>query len=107
MLMNTGDGYKMRRWLTDEAMSSLYEHFLLEYFRRHYPCFNARSARISWDEAVTPDIDCVIGGSGISVKTLDLSQDFTIIRSQLEKIAGTIRTFNNPYAEALVYLHHF
>jgi len=167
MLMNTGGGYKMREWLTDEAMSSLYEHFLLEYFRRHHSCFNACSARIDWDmldvppnmpkmksdvyltyggrtliidakfysrtmsehfgkktyhshnlyqmytyvknadkakngsvsgmllyaktdEDVTPDNDFVIGGNGISVKTLDLSQPFTGIRSQLEKVAARL-----------------
>jgi len=49
LLMNTGSGYKMREWLTDEAMSSLYEHFLLEYFRRHYSDFKVRSAQIDWD----------------------------------------------------------
>lgn len=167
MLMNTGGGFKMREWLTDEAMSSLYEHFLLEYFRRHHSCFNARSARIDWDtpnvplnmpemksdvyltyggrtliidakyysrtmsehfgkktyhshnlyqiytyvknadkakngsvsgmllyaktdEDVTPDADIVIGGSDICVKTLDLSQDFTMIRLQLEKVAALL-----------------
>ena len=167
MLMNTGGGYKMREWLTDEAMSSLYEHFLLAYFRRHHSRFNACSARIDWDmpeaplnmpnmrsdvyltygtrtliidakfysrtmsehfgkktyhshnlyqiytyvknadktkngsvsgmllyaktdEDVTPDIDIVIGGNGISVKTLDLSQPFTGIRSQLEKVAARL-----------------
>ena len=167
MLMNTGGGYKMREWLTDEAMSSLYEHFLLEYFRHHHSCFHARSARIDWDmpvvpvnmpqmksdvyltyggrtliidakfysrtmseyfgkktyhshnlyqiytyvknedkdkngsvsgmllyaktdEDVTPDIDNVIGGNGISVKTLDLSQPFTGIRTQLEKVAARL-----------------
>jgi 5-methylcytosine-specific restriction enzyme subunit McrC len=167
MLMNTGGGYKMREWLTDEAMSSLYEHFLLEYFRRHHACFHARSARIDWDmpdvplhmpemksdvyltrggraliidakfyrstmsehfgkrtyhshnlyqiytyvknadkakdgsvsgmllyaktdEDVTPDSDSRIGGNSISVKTLDLSQDFMGIRSQLEKVADRL-----------------
>lgn len=167
MLMNTGGGYKMREWLTDEAMSSLYEHFLLEYFRRHHSCFNARSTRIDWDmpviplympqmksdvyltygartliidakfynrtmsdhfgkkiyhshnlyqiyayvknadkakngsvsgmllyakgdEDITPDSDSVISGNSISVKTLDLSQDFSSIRLQLEKVANNL-----------------
>ena len=167
LLINTSGGYKMREWLTDEAMSSLYERFLLEYYRRHHPHFNARSARIDWDmpeiplnmpemrsdvyltyrgrtliidakfysrtmsehfgkktyhshnlyqiytyvknedkakdgsvsgmllyaktdEDVTPDNDSVIGGNGISVKTLDLSRDFTAIRTQLEKVAARL-----------------
>ncbi len=164
MLMNTGGGYKMREWLKDEAMCSLYEHFLLKYFRCHHSCFNARAAYIDWDmsdtplnmpmmksdvyltykdktliidakfynrtmsehygkktyhsnnlyqiytyvknadkekdgsvsgmllyaktdEDITPDNDSIIGGNAISVKTLDLSQDFAGIRSQLEKVA--------------------
>ena len=40
------------------------------------------------DEDITPDADSVIGGNGISVKTLDLTQDFAGIRSQLETIAA-------------------
>lgn len=167
LLLSTSGGYKMREWLTDEAMSSLYERFLLEYFRRHHPNFNARSARIDWDmpeiplnmpemrsdvylsnrgkkliidakyynrtmlehfgkktyhshnlyqiytyvknedkardgsvsgmllyaktdEDVTPDSDSVIGGNVISVKTLDLSQDFAVIRAQLENVAARL-----------------
>ncbi|MCL2270224.1 MAG: hypothetical protein FWC24_02660 [Treponema sp.] len=167
MLMNTNGGCKIREWLADEAMSSLYEHFILEYFRRHHSYLNARSARIDWDMAVvpvympemksdvyltykgrtliidakfysramaeyfgkkkfhshnlyqiftyvknadkakdgsvsgmllyaktdediTPDCDSVIGGNGICIKTLDLSQDFSGIRTQLEKVAKVL-----------------
>lgn len=167
LLINTSGKYKMREWLTDEQMSSLYEHFLLEYFRRHHSEFNARSSRIDWDmeyvpfnmpemksdvfltyggktliidakfythtmsehfgkktyhsnnlyqiytyvknadkakdgsvagmllyaktdEDITPDIDIVVGGNGISVKTLDLSKDFLGIRAQLEKVASVL-----------------
>jgi 5-methylcytosine-specific restriction enzyme subunit McrC len=54
MLMNTGGGYKMQEWLTDEAMSSLYEHFLLEYFKWHHSYLNACSAQIAWDMPVIP-----------------------------------------------------
>jgi 5-methylcytosine-specific restriction enzyme subunit McrC len=169
LLMKTGGGIQMRKWLTDERMSALYQRFLLEYFRRHYPEFNARAAKIEWDmtdipqympemisdvfltyggktliidakfysrtltehfgkktyhsnnlyqiytyvknadktqsgsvsgmllyaktdENITPDSDCVIGGNKISVKTLDLSQPFAIIQSQLKKIAGSLKS---------------
>jgi 5-methylcytosine-specific restriction enzyme subunit McrC len=167
LLMNTGGGYKMRDWLNDEALSSLYERFLLAYFKRHYD-FNARKAQIGWDmlevpaqmpkmesdvyltygdktliidakchsrtmsehfgkktyhsnnlyqiytyvknadkakdgsvagmllyaktdEDITPDTDTVIGGNGISVKTLDLTQDFSGIKSQLAKVAAVLQ----------------
>jgi 5-methylcytosine-specific restriction enzyme subunit McrC len=168
LLMNAGGGYRMREWLTDDAMSSLYERFLLEYFKRHHVDFNARKAQIEWDiyqappqmpkmesdvylayngrtliidakfysrtmsehfgkktyhsnnlyqiftyvknadkkkdgsvsgmllyaktdEDVTPDSEFIIGGNGISVKTLDLTQNFAGIRTQLEKVATTLR----------------
>ena len=42
------------------------------------------------DEDITPDNDFLIGGNGISVKTLDLSQPFSGIRSQLEKVAARL-----------------
>ena len=38
-------------------------------------------------EAVTPDSSFVIGGNPISVKTLDLNQEFSFIAAQLDKIA--------------------
>jgi 5-methylcytosine-specific restriction enzyme subunit McrC len=42
------------------------------------------------DEVVAPDGDFTISGNGVSVKTLDLSQDFTGIQAQLEKVAGLL-----------------
>jgi 5-methylcytosine-specific restriction enzyme subunit McrC len=164
LLMDTGSGHKMHEWLPDDQMSSLYEHFLVQYFKLHYSKFNARSAYIDWDmtdipigmpgmksdvfltygekiliidakfysstmsenhgkkiyhsnnlyqiytyvknedklrsgkvsgmllyaktdEDITPDSDNLIGGNMISVKTLDLSQNFEGIRSQLDRIA--------------------
>jgi 5-methylcytosine-specific restriction enzyme subunit McrC len=169
LLINIGSGHKMLEWLNDEKMSSLYERFLLEYFKRHHPEFNARSSNIEWDsedissnmpnmqsdvyltyggktliidakfyrqtmadhfgkkiyhshnlyqiftyvknadktksgnvsgmllyaktdEAITPDSDSIIGGNRISVKTLDLSGKFEVIRSQLEMIAETFKS---------------
>mgnify|MGYP000910512014 CR=1 FL=1 len=168
LLMNTGSGYEMLKWLTDDRMSWLYEQFVLEYFKRHHPDLGARSARIDWDmpvvpehmpamesdvylsyggrtliidakyysrtmsqhygkatyhsqnlyqiyayvknadrardgsvsgmllyaktdEDIVPDADFVIGGNAFSVKTLDLAQDFRVIRSQLDRIAFTLR----------------
>jgi 5-methylcytosine-specific restriction enzyme subunit McrC len=54
LLMHAGGGHKMQEWLPDEQMSSLYEHFLLAYFRKHHAYFNARSARIDWNMAEVP-----------------------------------------------------
>ena len=42
------------------------------------------------DDEITPDSDVIISGNGISIKTLDLSKDFTNIKFQLENIAGML-----------------
>mgnify|MGYP000845557180 CR=1 FL=1 len=42
------------------------------------------------DEDITPDFDYVICGSPISVKTLDLSGDFSTIKEQLDTIAQIV-----------------
>ena len=54
LLIKTGSGHKMLEWLNDEKMSALYERFLLEYFKRHHPEFNARSSSIEWDSEDIP-----------------------------------------------------
>jgi len=42
------------------------------------------------DEEITPDIDTLIGGNKISVKTLDLAQSFDHIKAQLDVIAESL-----------------
>ncbi len=39
------------------------------------------------DEAITPDCSFVMGGNKISVKTLDLNKEFSLIVAQLDRIA--------------------
>lgn len=36
-------------WVTDEAMSSLYERFLREYYRLHHPELSPSAAMVRWD----------------------------------------------------------
>lgn len=49
MLLTTENGqYKMREF-SDNHMHRLYERFVLEYYRRHHPQTNARSAQIDWN----------------------------------------------------------
>ena len=40
--------YKMRGF-SDEHMCRLFEKFVLEYFKTHYPSLNARAAQINWN----------------------------------------------------------
>lgn len=40
------------------------------------------------DETITPDEDMLIGGNRISLKTLDLNQDWSTITTQLESLCG-------------------
>lgn len=50
MLMIEQDGSrKLARYLDDQRMYRLYEKFVLEYYRRHYPQLNASAAHIDWD----------------------------------------------------------
>ena len=40
---------KIAHYLDDQLMHSLYEKFVLKYYRRHYPQFHASAAHIDWD----------------------------------------------------------
>lgn len=40
---------KLTDIIDDQRMSSLYEHFVLEYYRRHFPALNATPAFVPWD----------------------------------------------------------
>lgn len=99
LLMNSDGGHKMREWLPDEQMSSLYEHFLLEYFRRHHPYFSARSARIDWDIKDAPpsmpemksDVYLAYG-----VRTLIIDAKF-YSRTMLEHFGKTTYHSHNLY----------
>lgn len=42
--------YKLSRYLDDQQMCTLYEKFILEYYRKHYPKFSVSPAYIQWDE---------------------------------------------------------
>lgn len=49
MLMTTERGaYKMREF-SDEHMCRLYEKFVLEYYRKHYPELKAKATQIDWN----------------------------------------------------------
>lgn len=49
MLPNQQDtGTPLEDWIQDEAMSRLYERFLLEYFRFHHPQLHPRACQIPW-----------------------------------------------------------
>lgn len=49
LLQTTADGsVKLMDFLNEQQMCRLYERFVLEYFRRHYPQVNASSAQIGW-----------------------------------------------------------
>ncbi|MBO0594951.1 5-methylcytosine-specific restriction endonuclease system specificity protein McrC [Nesterenkonia sp. E16_7] len=40
---------KLTSWVSDEVMSSLFERFLLEYFKVHYPDLSPNASTIAWD----------------------------------------------------------
>lgn len=49
MLMTTESGqYKLASFIDEQHMCRLYEKFLLEYYRLHYPGLHAKAAQIPW-----------------------------------------------------------
>lgn len=50
MLMTEQEGSrKLTHYVDDQRMHKLFEKFVLEYYRRHYPQLNASAAHIDWD----------------------------------------------------------
>ena len=50
MLLLEQDGKrKLSRYVDDQYMHSLYERFLLQYFRKHYPDYKVSAAHIAWN----------------------------------------------------------
>ena len=50
LLLSTEKGsQKLATFLDDQKMSRLFEKFVLEYYRKHYPELRAKSSQISWD----------------------------------------------------------
>lgn len=43
-----GDSIKLKRFIDDQQMSRLYEKFLLEYFKKHFPDFKVTASFIEW-----------------------------------------------------------
>lgn len=59
LIMTTEKGeYKFATFVDDQRMCRLYEKFVLEYYRRHYPDLSPKPARISW--AVDDGIDTLL-----------------------------------------------
>lgn len=40
---------KLTSWISDDAMSNLYERFLREYFRVHHPALRPAASAVAWD----------------------------------------------------------
>ena len=50
MIMTTSEGsYLLSGYAKDEAMCRLYEKFILEYYRKHYPYLNPNPSQVDWD----------------------------------------------------------
>ncbi len=168
LLQTTADGtVKLMQFIDEQRMCRLYEKFILEYYRKHYPQIKTSASQIGWalddgistmlptmqsdimlsysdktliidakyyshttqvqydvntlhsnnlyqiftyvknkavaggkvsgmllyartDEEIQPDNEYMMSGNKISVKTLDLSCDFSEISAQLNTIADAI-----------------
>ncbi len=50
LLLSTSKGeYRVATFLDEQYMSRLYEKFVLEYYRYHYPSLKAAASQIAWD----------------------------------------------------------
>ena len=50
MLLSEQEGVrKLSQFIDDQRMHSLYEKFLLHYYRKHFPTFKVSAAQIEWD----------------------------------------------------------
>ena len=49
MLLTEDGNKKLKRIEVDEAMSKLYEHFILNYYHKHYPSLKVQANQIPWD----------------------------------------------------------
>jgi 5-methylcytosine-specific restriction enzyme subunit McrC len=48
LMSKSGKLNKLRSYIDDQQMSRLYEKFLLEYFKKHYPMFAVTASYIDW-----------------------------------------------------------
>lgn len=49
MLLTTENGKYNLKSFSDEHMCKLYEKFVLEFYRKHYPMLNAQAAQVEWN----------------------------------------------------------
>ncbi len=50
LLLTEQEGtHKLARFVDDQKMHQLFEKFVLEYYRKHFPQFNASASHIDWD----------------------------------------------------------
>ena len=49
---------KLREFVDDQQMHALYEKFILEYYRRHYPQFSVTQSQIAWN--LDNDVDVLL-----------------------------------------------
>lgn len=51
MIMGEGDEnqYRLKEFVDDQEMHKLYEKFILEYYRKHYPQFRVSQSQIDWN----------------------------------------------------------
>lgn len=102
MLLSTEKGfYKIASFIDDQKMHRLYEHFVLEYYRKHFPQLKVGADQIKWDiaedendiflPAMQTDITLKNG-----VKTLIIDTKYYGKAWQTQYDANTLRS-NNLY----------
>jgi 5-methylcytosine-specific restriction enzyme subunit McrC len=60
---------KLTSWVSDDAMSSLYERFLREYYTVHHPELSPRASTVAWDY----DDACALGSEQLPAMRTDVT----------------------------------
>lgn len=70
MLPNKESGnVKLGSWLSEEAMSTLYERFLRQFFTFHYPEFKPSASKVNWDY----NVESAVGTHQLPAMRTDLT----------------------------------
>lgn len=110
LLMTTDSGeYKMKQFFDDQQMHSLYEKFLLSYFKKEHPEYSASASYIEWNvddgikeflPAMKTDITLSMGGKtliidakyyGNTMQTHTLFNSRTLISNNLYQMYAYVK----------------
>ena len=81
MLITTDKGsYKLVSYINEQSMSKLYEKFVLEYYKKHFPMIKVTSSQISW--FLDDGISTMLPKMQSDIHSNNLYQIFTYVKNK-------------------------